>query len=87
MDKELIKSEFIEEVHKVIRSFPKQGDPLLDLQRKTAEYSDFETKLVDILNEVLEKNGIDLQEGKEQDDFLEFMQPTIENLIQQYTLS
>lgn len=84
MNRELIKNEFINEVTKFISERNKNQNSLIDFSNKLTAYGEFEDKLFDILNSVLERNNIDLQEGKEQDDFIKYMKPTIVESIQKY---
>ena len=47
----------------------------------------FSHKIVDLSNEILEKNNVEFKDEKEKDNLIEFLNPTIKELIQKFILN
>lgn len=85
MNSEFIKEELVKEVSKLIAErVVNDSNPLLNLSDRISSYGNFEEKIFEKLNLILERNNIDLQEGQEQNDLIEYLKPTIIDLIEAY---
>ena len=93
MNKENIKSELILEVEKLLNLSENKisGSSGLDKLKAMAEHmgkaDNFSHKIVDLLNEILAKNNVEFKDEKEKDNLIEFLNPTIKELIQKYILN
>jgi len=47
----------------------------------------FSHNIVDLLNEILAKNNVEFKDEKEKDNLIEFLNPTIKELIQKFILN
>ena len=47
----------------------------------------FSHKIVDLLNEILAKNNVKFKDEKEKDNLIEYLNPTIKELIQKFILN
>ena len=88
MDKEKIKSELISEVNKMINSNPDKFKKSMGLtdkldmwSKKIGNADDFSKKIIDKLNEILNKHSVKFKDDSEKNDFLKFINPTIKELI------
>jgi hypothetical protein len=84
MSKEIIKDELIKEISKRYLQPTGEKNSLQELSNKLDNYSEFEDKVFDVLNSILDKHGIDLEDEIEKQEFIEFIKPTITELIEKY---
>ena len=93
MNKENIKSELILEVDKLLNLSENKisGNPGLGKLKAMAEHmgkaDNFSHKIVDLLNVILAKNNVKFKDEKEKDNLIEFLNPTIKELIQRFILN
>ena len=93
MNKENIKSELILEVDKLLNLSENKisGNPGLGKLKAMAEHmgkaDNFSHKIVDLLNEILAKNNVKFKDEKEKDNLIEYLNPTIKELIQKFILN
>ncbi|NMH26174.1 hypothetical protein [Flavobacterium solisilvae] len=94
MNSENIKSELISEVQKLLnRPENKIGGNSSGLEKIKAmsehigKADNFSKKIVDLLNEILVKNNVEFKDEKEKDDLIEYLKPTITELIQKFILN
>ena len=93
MNKENIKSELILEVDKLLNLSENKisGNPGLGKLKAMAEHmgkaDNFSHKIVDLLNEILAKNNVEFKDEKEKDNLIEYLNPTIKELIQKFILN
>ena len=93
MNTENIKSELILEVDKLLNLSENKisGNPGLGKLKAMAEHmgkaDNFSHKIVDLLNEILAKNNVKFKDEKEKDNLIEFLNPTIKELIQRFILN
>ena len=93
MNKENIKNELISEVEKLLNlSENKIGGSsgmgkLKAMEEHMGKADAFSHKIVDLLNEILVKNNGEFKDEKEKDNLIEFLNPTIKELIQRFILN
>ena len=93
MNKENIKNELILEVEKLLNLSENKisGSSGLDKLKAMAEHmgkaDNFSHKIVDLLNEILAKNNVEFKDEKEKDNLIEYLNPTIKELIQKFILN
>lgn len=93
MNKENIKNELILEVQKLLNISENKigGNSGLGKIQAIAEHmgkaDNFSKKIVDLLNEILVKKKIEFKDEKEKDSLIEYLKPTITELIQKFILN
>lgn len=93
MNKEKIKNELISEVEKLLNLSENKigGNSGLGKLKAMAEHmgkaDNFSHKIVDLLNEILAKNNVEFKDDKEKDNLIEYLNPTIKELIQKFILN
>ena len=93
MNKEKIKNELISEVENLLSLSENKigGNSGLGKLKAMAEHmgkaDNFSHKIIDLLNEILEKNNVEFKNDKEKDNLIEYLNPTIKELIQKYILN
>jgi hypothetical protein len=93
MNNENIKNELTSEVQKLL-NLPENkigGNSGLEKIQAMADHlgkaDNFSKKIVDLLNEILVKNNIEFKDEKEKDKLIEYLKPTITELIQKFILN
>lgn len=87
MNRESIKSELIKEVELLFNKRENQLrktegiHKLTALSEKMGKADGFSHLIIDKLNEILEKRNIEFETEKEKGEFLEFINPTVKDLI------
>ena len=93
MNKEKIKNELISEVEKLLNLSENKigGNSGLGKLKAMAEHmgkaDNFSHKIVDLLNEILAKNNVEFKDEKEKNNLIEYLNPTIKELIQKFILN
>jgi len=90
MDKDQIKTELISEVE-ILLSLSKKKlantagiGKIKAMADHVGKMDDFSHRIIDILNEILKKNKIELNNEDDKNDLLAFLKPTVADLLRKY---
>ena len=94
MDKDQIKTELISEVE-ILLSLNKKKlantaagiGKIKAMADHAGKMDDFSNRIIDILNEILQKNKIELNNEDDKNELLAFLKPTVADLLRKYIRS